>query len=390
MTGNATQLTDLIGLLYQSADRAESSEQLHRELTFSMGFVASSVHSWSPITGKEVVHQMALRDHEPGSEALKAIIADYNAKWVRLNPLPRIGFMKGLLREGAVIGRHEFISDEEWRDSDFFSEISHLTEEVHTYSVIVRNLPKKIIIFNFSTNERSGEARRHMRASLELVAPHLVRLFTIKERLHDLQVGLSAALASMDRLRFGIVTLTQQRTIVVANSVAKLQMSAGDGLLMRENDIIHVDAAINKQLQALIDDAIERAVQCATGPCPPTELRLEERGGSKVTVVAYPLCGDTVRVGLETPVCMLLIHDSDLELTMHKELFSLLYELTPNETEVALAIARGLSVDETAEKLGHSVSTSRTVLKRVYAKTNTRRQNELAYLVLSHKDMIPQ
>lgn len=57
--------------------------------------------------------------------------------------------------------------------------------------------------------------------------------------------------------------------------------------------------------------------------------------------------------------------------------------LTRAEARVAVRIGRGQSVAEIATDLGIAAETVRTHLKRSYAKTGTRRQSELARLVLS-------
>lgn len=59
-----------------------------------------------------------------------------------------------------------------------------------------------------------------------------------------------------------------------------------------------------------------------------------------------------------------------------------LYGLTHAEARVASRVGRGLAVKEIAADLHISVETVRTHLKRIYAKTGTRRQAELVRLIL--------
>jgi DNA-binding CsgD family transcriptional regulator len=60
-----------------------------------------------------------------------------------------------------------------------------------------------------------------------------------------------------------------------------------------------------------------------------------------------------------------------------------LYGLTPAEARVANLLLEGLEVREAAERLGITLETARFHLKRVLAKTGTRRQTELLRLMLS-------
>ena len=59
------------------------------------------------------------------------------------------------------------------------------------------------------------------------------------------------------------------------------------------------------------------------------------------------------------------------------------YGLTRAEAKVALAASSGLTIPETATRAGVSENTIKTHLRRVYAKTGTTRQSELARLMAS-------
>jgi DNA-binding CsgD family transcriptional regulator len=58
-----------------------------------------------------------------------------------------------------------------------------------------------------------------------------------------------------------------------------------------------------------------------------------------------------------------------------------LFDLTPAEARLAREVAVGASMETAAVTLGLSIETVRTYLKRVMAKTGTRRQAELAVLL---------
>jgi DNA-binding CsgD family transcriptional regulator len=57
-------------------------------------------------------------------------------------------------------------------------------------------------------------------------------------------------------------------------------------------------------------------------------------------------------------------------------------ELTPAESRVAVALFKGLSVEEYAKEAGVSINTARTLVRRVYAKTGVTRQAELIHALL--------
>jgi DNA-binding CsgD family transcriptional regulator len=60
-----------------------------------------------------------------------------------------------------------------------------------------------------------------------------------------------------------------------------------------------------------------------------------------------------------------------------------LYGLTPTESRLADLLLQGLEVRDAAERMTTTLETARFHLKRVMAKTGTRRQTELMRLMLS-------
>ena len=62
-----------------------------------------------------------------------------------------------------------------------------------------------------------------------------------------------------------------------------------------------------------------------------------------------------------------------------------LFDLSPAEVRVAREIAQATTVEQTAAKLGVTVETVRTHLKRVMLKTGTNRQAELVKVLMGVK-----
>jgi DNA-binding CsgD family transcriptional regulator len=63
--------------------------------------------------------------------------------------------------------------------------------------------------------------------------------------------------------------------------------------------------------------------------------------------------------------------------------FHEIYGLTPGETRLTLLLLADCSLEEAARLLGISRSTARSVLKRVFQKTDTKRQSGLVRLMFT-------
>lgn len=83
-----------------------------------------------------------------------------------------------------------------------------------------------------------------------------------------------------------------------------------------------------------------------------------------------------------TPGALVVVTEPDAPLQVPEGLLRDLYGLTPAEARLAASLAAGRTLQEHAEAEGTATGTARWRLKQVFAKTETRRQAELAALVL--------
>ncbi len=78
----------------------------------------------------------------------------------------------------------------------------------------------------------------------------------------------------------------------------------------------------------------------------------------------------------------MFISDPDLHESTSKKTLGELFELTPAEANLAILLARGLSLADVSQAQNISQHTARAQLKAIFAKTGVSRQAELVRLVL--------
>ena len=83
------------------------------------------------------------------------------------------------------------------------------------------------------------------------------------------------------------------------------------------------------------------------------------------------------------PCALVFATDPDAVPRSRAAFMRMLYRLTPAESRVADLLLEGLDVRTVASTLGITLETARFHLKRVLARTGTRRQTELMRLMLS-------
>ena len=142
-------------------------------------------------------------------------------------------------------------------------------------------------------------------------------------------------------------------------------------------------AAEDRRLQQLI----ERARQSASGSWNDAGglMQVQRMQAPPLQLMVWPVpegSQQALFASLGGFVCIYL-HDPLAEVELNIELLMQAHGLSSAEARVALGIARGQSLEALAASLHRSIHTLRSQLKSVFAKTGTRRQNELTHLILS-------
>lgn len=215
---------------------------------------------------------------------------------------------------------------------------------------------------------------------LGALAPHLQRATVAKLRLQEAAPpdGLAEA---FDCVASAVLLVDAQARIVFANARARRMLAAADGLCSLRDGVAAARLAQTRQLRRLI--ALAGASVAGAGG----SLALP-RGGQRAPLVAMviPLrrAGDRLASLLPRPTAVLLVTDPDEALTSEAAVAArlrALYDMTPAESRVAVRVAQGLGLQETAARLDIGAGTAHAHLKRVFAKTGVRRQSSLARLL---------
>ena len=232
-----------------------------------------------------------------------------------------------------------------------------------------------------------GEAARER---LELLAPHLVRAASVHTRLGSLNARQRAGAAVLDRLPFAFFACDADARVLGLNEAAEMLVERGDGLRVCDGRIGAERADQRDELRALIAGA-GRAPEPKAPGCSGTGsggalaiARGEGHAPLHVLVAPIPCSNDAfaLRGGEEEPVALLLTSDPEAAPATAERAVARVLGLTPTESRVTAALARGATLREYADEAGVSIGTARWTLKCVLQKTGARRQSQLVALVL--------
>jgi DNA-binding CsgD family transcriptional regulator len=252
---------------------------------------------------------------------------------------------------------------------------------------------------------RPNRAAFFEQAELELLtalAPHLRQALWLTRTLHNLQ-GSNAMLAkTVDEMGIAICMARQDGSILRSTEGVEQLFAAQDGVSLHSGKLRVMLPREQQALDALIAGACNtganrgvgyaiRVQANAAGDTPVGSWTAQGGGAVLITrklslrplqVVVSPFHPGTL---LNEPQATALIQFSDPYAAPKSRAAVLraLYALTPTESRLADHLLQGLEVRETADRMNITVETARIHLKRVLAKTDTRRQAELMRLMLS-------
>ncbi|HEX2655940.1 MAG TPA: LuxR C-terminal-related transcriptional regulator [Xanthobacteraceae bacterium] len=228
-------------------------------------------------------------------------------------------------------------------------------------------------------DEKNTAVDGKMRRRLGLVIPHVRRAILIG-RVIDLKKSESATIADiLDGLSAGLFLVDPNGRIVHANAAGHSILSRDDLLRSLGGRLVARDPQTDQTLRQAfaLAQKIDAAAVKSTG------VALIADDGERYVAHVLPLAASTRRgTGITyTAAAALFVRKTALGSKTQQDVISSAYKLTPTEARVLLAIVDVGGVPEVAEELGIAETTVKTHLSRLFEKTGTGRQADLAKLV---------
>ena len=187
-------------------------------------------------------------------------------------------------------------------------------------------------------------------------------------------------LAMLDRLPSGVAVVDAQNRVLYMNSLGATVISANDGLSIDPAGICRASRpAETRDLHRLIRQAIDEPAGQAHA-ISLTRTRAER----PLSVVVAPLAAGSAG----EKAAVLLVSDPERVILPSLETVMRLFELTEAEGRLALSMSQGHRIEDAAQQQGITVSSARTYLKRVFAKTGVDRQAELVRLIVAAPSLL--
>jgi DNA-binding CsgD family transcriptional regulator len=223
-------------------------------------------------------------------------------------------------------------------------------------------------------NDKDGAILRALRPHLQRSLRCHLQREQAKSEVHDLK----SVLDTSDR---GVFGLNCNGMVVLSNRQAERIVEGGDGLKLLRGRLIGTSVSENAELQSQIAKAVVSGFdRNSTQGTALLLTRNSERVPLQITVMPF---GSSPISNPSQLAALVFISDPTEQPKACSALLRQLYGLSPTECRLADLLHQGLEVRDVAERLKTTLETARFHLKRVLAKTGTRRQTELMRLMLS-------
>lgn len=297
--------------------------------------------------------------------------ADYFEHYAGIHPLATRGFNAPV---GSVLTDRMLMPRAEFERTEFYADWARPLEFDEMLHVRLEGSEQTVSGMGITRSSRAGEFDA---ADFELVrrlAPHVRRAIATYQQLSEALTSQQATTEALDQMRRGVLGLDSTGRIVFANRVARSLLTAGDALRV-ENGALVAIRPNRTALQRMIGLTV---VGGLSGPL----ALARPHGRLPLVLEAVQLNSAAARLDIcPRPALLLLIDDPEDDRVPAASSLREFYGLTATEAAVAIHAARGGGMGAVALALNIAPSTARSHLKRVFHKTETHRQAELAWLL---------
>ncbi|KJK14663.1 helix-turn-helix transcriptional regulator [Pseudomonas sp. 2(2015)] len=300
--------------------------------------------------------------------------ASYNKHFFALDPFVD-------LPNREVVTLASYVSNDELLQSEFYKNFLEPVDVFHILGADINTgdgAQCRIRISRGRYEQAFGDQEKTLLARF---IPHLERSIKLHMQLNRIETERNLYAGAVDQLAVGTIILDETGKVLQTNQVAERLIQEKDGIKL-VNDGLQVGTARDTQeFRRLVKQSL--LSQKSSNPSVVEAMRVQRPSGRAdlgIIVRSVPL--STWSEGKQCPTVVIFISDPEQQSSAPQEIVRALFDFTPAETQLAMLLANGLTLDEASEELGISRNTSRAHLRSTFSKTGVTRQTMLVRLIL--------
>jgi DNA-binding CsgD family transcriptional regulator len=277
---------------------------------------------------------------------------------------------------GSVFLGQQLCPDAVLERSEFYADFLRPMNAYHEFcGVITVDASAAFVIASLRPKER-GPFDASDTLLLKTLMPHLQRALALQQRIAALETSAASAMDVLDTLPYGIVLISAEVKVLLANRFAKAIIDQNDGLAIIRKTLCTPRSADTQRLQKLVHESVATSLGRGLRAGGTMNVPRPSRRPS-FHILVTPLHLRPVLPAAQQPAAVAFISDPEHQFDTPVQALGSLFALSHAEARLAAVLVKGCSLREAAQELGVSLSTVRTQLKKLFEKTGTKRQSAL-------------
>jgi DNA-binding CsgD family transcriptional regulator len=366
MRDPSAQAVTLAGLIYEAPGRPDGWDPFLDRLADALAATAPGVYVNEARTDLPLLSATRLVEPSWGRK--------YEGRFARLDLRRR---EIRALPAGTVFVGPELVSDRDLLRSEFYVDFLRPQGFFHLMGTVALRTDDAMGVVRVIRPHGAPAFDQDDRRLLRQLTPHLRRSLVVHRQLGLAMARRAAATDVLDRFQVAVLLLDGRARVRASNRRADELLETQDGLRADREGLRASSAAETAALRAIIASTAQAA------PSGGAIAVSRPSGREPLAVLVAPLRTPVLANVAPGACAVAFVTDPEQQPSLTRRRVQRHLGLTPAEADIALAIARGQTVEEAAGELGISPHTARTQLKHALARTGAHRQAELVRLVLT-------
>ncbi|MEH3062415.1 MAG: helix-turn-helix transcriptional regulator [Methylobacterium radiotolerans] len=290
---------------------------------------------------------------------------------------PRLPYI--LSNQGKVIRAEEGIDAVQFRESALFKEVVQPFEIEHSLVTYFAKEADVMATLAAMRGEEGGPFRSDEVRRLAMLVPHLRRAFELYALMRQASERTSDLASALDLLDAAVILTDSDLRVAHANRAAEALARSRTGLSFVKGSLVLKDSQTGRRIARAAGEALAAASgDVAITQADHITVTCGE-SGMPYRVSLHPLSKRPAGTGSKVRAELAIVIRTGTPKVQGSNAARLqkLFGLTVAESILANAVASGRSLDDHAQDRGIAISTARTQLRALFAKTETHRQGEL-------------
>lgn len=280
--------------------------------------------------------------------------------------------------------RPKILTDDDWMPkadllrTEYYNDFLR-PQDIHATMMIRLGIEgTETSVLNVNRAEREGRFTAEELERSRRLHPHLIRAFTLSQKVMAREPHASGLGAVFDNSAAGLFLLDRDARVLRRNGAGEALVSASKGLRIQGGALHAGNVVATRHLHALIRQAASEDPECRAGGW----LSLtRDGGGPPLSISVIPVRVPAMAVFNHEPCVLLCANDVESAPALPERKLRELFSLSAAEARVARAILEGDNPREAAVRLGVSVNTVNNQLASIFSKTGVNRQSALVRMM---------